>query len=175
MNRLFQRYILLFFLTTVASIPGQVQQQTSVGNLSALGPREGNTFNFLYDSATVKIEFCTPEVVRIRTSWNKEFEKEEHYMVVKYEWEDVDVKIEDKQGEILLTTSQLALKINKTPFSLNIYNKEGEQIFGGSENYHSGKKVLNALKRNAIPVDRATNVSILAFPCRACFHALAKK
>src|SRR5690606_16070310 len=40
---------------------------------------------------------------------------------------------------------------------------------------NSGKNVLNVLNTNAIPVDKATRVSMLALPWRACFQALTKK
>ena len=34
--------------------------------------------------------------------------------------------------------------------------------------------MLNTLKSHAIPVLHATRVSMLALPCRSCFHALVK-
>ena len=40
---------------------------------------------------------------------------------------------------------------------------------------NSGNNVFRTLKTNAIPVLKATSVSIFALPCLACFQAFTKK
>jgi len=70
------------FLLLLLLFPLFSQAQEGVGKLTSKPEQKQNVFAFSTDKARVQLEFCTPEMVRVRTSWNDTFEPEEEYMVV---------------------------------------------------------------------------------------------
>jgi hypothetical protein len=77
------RHILpsVFFLF-LAAFSGQAQ--TAAGNYTGGIRQDGNHVFFTTTHAAVKLEFCTPEMFRVRTSWSGAFAGNEPYMVVRY-------------------------------------------------------------------------------------------
>ena len=57
-----------------------------LGDFQKLEKENKNTFQLKTSGADVKVEFCTPSIVRFRTSWDGEFKENEPYMVVHYDW-----------------------------------------------------------------------------------------
>ncbi|MEK6480522.1 TIM-barrel domain-containing protein [Catalinimonas sp. 4WD22] len=111
--------------------------QTGVGNYQSGFQQEGNTFSFSNTNAEVKLEFCTPDMLRIRTSWDGAFEENEPWMVVKYDWSDVEVEATEEENHFLLRTDQLQVKVEKAPFRIEIANSEGKIL--STETFDNGK------------------------------------
>ncbi len=119
------------FLLAIA-LPFAGMAQSKVGNLQAKLQRNQNTFLFTGEQADVQLEFCTPSMVRIRTSWTRTFRKNEPYMVSRYSWAPVTVETKEEPGQFILNTDELKIRISKTPFSIEIANREGDVL--SSEN-----------------------------------------
>ncbi len=111
--------------------------QTGVGDYQSGFKTEGNTVSLTDQNAELRIEFCTPSMVRIRASWDKTFDPPEQWMVAKYDWPRVDIKTSDEGDHFLLSTDQLSIHINKAPFSIRIYASDGQLL--NSEVLNSGK------------------------------------
>ncbi|MCB0585781.1 MAG: DUF4968 domain-containing protein, partial [Phaeodactylibacter sp.] len=112
--------------------------QTGVGNYRSGFERAGNIFRFSNDGADVQIEFCTSSMVRARTSWSRDFEDNEPWMVVRYEWPEVPVKAVEEKGRFVLETSTLKVIAHKSPFSVDIYSSDGELLSSESWNTAAG-------------------------------------
>lgn len=91
--------------------------------------RNGNEVLFKAATGDVKLEFCTPDMFRIRKSRNNSFEENENWMVVKYDWSPVNLTIEDKGQFYALTTDALRIKAFKSPFRLEVADKKGEILY----------------------------------------------
>ena len=87
--------------------------------------RKGNEFTFQNTEEVVKIEFCTPQVFRVRYSWDGNFVPNENLMVNKYDWSAVKLSQIDGKESISLQSDSLKLIIKKSPFKISIYNKKG--------------------------------------------------
>lgn len=133
MNLILKATTLFFFFITF-SVP--VWAQSDIGNIKPGFKKDKNKYTFSSDKANVQLEFCTPEMVRIRTSWGKTFEANEPYMVVKYDWPLVNVASKENSDHFLLSTSDLQIKIFKTPFAIEIANKDGDVL--SSESLEKG-------------------------------------
>ena len=113
-------------LLIACALPFLSMAQATVGNVQSNLKRNLNTYLFSGEQADVQLEFCTPEMVRIRTSWTRSFQEDEPYMVSKYNWAPVNVETKEESAHYLLSTDQLDIKITKSPFSIEIANKEGD-------------------------------------------------
>lgn len=102
--------------------------QEGIGDHQSSYRKKGNEFTFSTSKGDVKIEFCTPSMFRVRTSWNKSFEPDELMMVVKYDWSPVTVSEKVLKDLYLLQTDQLTLKIFRSPFRIDVLNKKGELL-----------------------------------------------
>ena len=111
--------------------------QTGVGDYQSGFKTEGNTVSLTDQNAELRIEFCTPAMVRIRANWDKTFDPPEQWMVAKYDWPSVDIQTSDEGDHFLLSTDQLSIYINKAPFSIRIYTSDGQLL--NSEVLNSGK------------------------------------
>ncbi|CAM3670528.1 TIM-barrel domain-containing protein [Pontibacter korlensis] len=138
--------LLLLFLFPLCS-----QARQGIGNLKGKPEQKQNTFTFSTDNARVQLEFCTPEMVRIRTTWEEEFEPEESYMVVQHSWTPLKVDVKKKSGNYTLSTDALQVRVRKAPFTLEIANKEGDilstESFGQSEGAYKRNKVVGTRKK----------------------------
>ncbi|UGU18195.1 DUF4968 domain-containing protein [Sinomicrobium kalidii] len=98
--------------------------QTGVGKVRTV-KHNNNTVLFSNTNADVQLEFCTDGIIRIRTSWNREFEENEPWMVSRYDWPGTDVEIAEEDDQFVLKTAKLILKVQKRPFQLDIYDTAG--------------------------------------------------
>lgn len=118
--------ILLFSHATFGQSPGNAPQ------------RDGNIFRFNAGGKDMRIEFCTPSMLRIRVSWNKTFEAPEPWMVVKYDWSAVEVTTKNEKDIFLLKTSQLIVKVNKASLQMDVLDRSGRLL--SSDNAGAVKK-----------------------------------
>lgn len=87
--------------------------------------------------------FLTDEIVRIRASFDKKME-EGSYVLMLTAWEDrldelfkgerervqpVEPKIQEEQGRIVFSTSELVLELSKEPFGFRLLNREGTLLY----------------------------------------------
>lgn len=101
---------------------------TGVGQIKGSFTRKNNTFLFSATQADVQLEFCTPGMVRIRSSWTRNFETNEPWMVVQYQWPAVNVQVKTMPEYFLFTTAQLQVRLYKTPVRIDIYTAGGKLL-----------------------------------------------
>ncbi|MDR6942997.1 glycoside hydrolase family 31 protein [Mucilaginibacter pocheonensis] len=115
--------------------------QTGIG-VNKLGyKKQGNTLTFSNSNGDVRLEFCSPSMFRIRASWSRKFQADEHLMQENYTWPAVAYKITDAKSAIVVQTSALIITVIKSPFKINVSDRKGimlsseyEQLGGLSHN-----------------------------------------
>jgi alpha-glucosidase len=106
----------------------------SIGNYTSGFQRKGNEVTFLTTGGQVRFEFCTSDMFRVRTSWNGKFEADEALMVINYKWPLVDAKTADQKDHFLLSTARLNVKVYKTPFRIEVFDKSGKLLSSDDQN-----------------------------------------
>ncbi|MHA1301868.1 MAG: glycoside hydrolase family 31 protein [Candidatus Helarchaeota archaeon] len=94
-----------------------------------------NLIEIICTNAKVHLYFLNEQIIRVRIT-NNDFDKDYSYSVIKKDWPNVEFTITEEEGQIIIITSQLQVRIQKRPFSLAIYDSEGTLInqdtpFGG--------------------------------------------
>lgn len=125
---------------------------TGVGNIEGSFTRKNNTFLFSATQADVQLEFCTPGMVRIRSSWTRNFEANEPWMVVQYQWPAVNVQVRTMPGYFLLTTARLQVRLYKAPARIDIYTVAGkllssEKLTAGRGGMYTGGDTVSCTKQ----------------------------
>jgi len=134
-------------------LPATVAAQQTAGEYQSGFSRDGNILSFKTSAANVRLEFCSPGMVRVRTSWSGEFEPDENYMVVKYDWPAVDLRTRENADHFLIETSQLVVKAYKSPFLIDISSADGKLLLseknlsaaGGAMKIHDTVRAVKAL------------------------------
>ncbi len=138
-------YILVFiFLFSI-----NADAQKGIGSYKSGYKKEGNTLFFSNTNGDVKIEFCSPTVFRVRASWSRKFEADEHLMQENYNWPAVAVKVTDFKVGYLIETGALIITIVKSPFVISVATNKGillssEYVGNGNQNgglHHYGDTV----------------------------------
>lgn len=91
--------------------------------------REGNRFHF----DKYIIEFCNASMFRVKSPQAVN----EPWMVVQYQFQPVTVTAKQTKEGYQLTTSQLQIKVRKSPFGIDVYNAKGELISSDIKNDHT--------------------------------------
>lgn len=105
-----------------------VKAQQTIGNYQSGFRQEGNEVYFSTSEGGVKLEFCTPDMFRVRASWDGQFQPDEPYMVVQYEWPSVAIEHREQADHFLLNTDKLQLKVHKVPFRIEVFTKDGKLL-----------------------------------------------
>lgn len=100
----------------------------TIGNYKSGFKKDGNAISFLTTNGEVKLDFCTPEMFRIRSTWNGKYEANENLMVIKYSWPNVTAKVEEKKDQFTISTAKLLIKIYKTPFKIDVFDLKGKLL-----------------------------------------------
>src|SRR5690348_13746521 len=110
------RYLCLLLICLFIAITS-FGQQTSYN-------RKGNEITLQNATTTLKIDFCTPSLFRVRSSWNKQFEANEKWMVVKYDWPAVSLKNFMHKDHIRFETDSLIIKVYTPSLRIDVLNKK---------------------------------------------------
>src|SRR5882757_11017144 len=102
------KYLLILFS---AFLSLGLSAQQPIGDNKTGFKKQGNDFLFSNTNGDVKISFCSPGLFRVRSAWNRSFEADEPWMVVKYNWPPVTVSATDNKEYISLKTAQLQVKV----------------------------------------------------------------
>ncbi len=120
---MWKKYLTLLLLLLSFSAFSQ-----SIGDYKSGFKRQGNAISFSTSKGEVEFDLCTAEMFRLRTSWSGAFEKNENLMVINYNWPDVSAKVEEKKDQIIITTSRLIVKLNKSPFKIDVFDSKGKLL-----------------------------------------------
>ncbi|SMO53957.1 glycoside hydrolase family 31 protein [Gracilimonas mengyeensis] len=100
--------------------------QTPIGNLQSQFERDGNTVLFSGENADLQLEFYTPSMVRVQTSWDRSFETVgKEWMLVDNHWPQVDVSVEEAGEEVRFKTDDLVVSVQKEPLKLTFLTPSG--------------------------------------------------
>jgi alpha-glucosidase (family GH31 glycosyl hydrolase) len=120
-----------FLVVLLCLLTASLQAQYP-GSYSGGIHRNGNLFRLPLGKGELRLEFCTPQVVRIRTSASGVFEPDEPLMVTRYQWPAVTVQQEEQPACFLFTTAQLKIKLYKSPLRIDIFTAGGQLLSGES-------------------------------------------
>lgn len=133
----------LITLAISASCVFGLYGQKTVGSYTTGYSKEGNTVIIPFEHADVRVEFCTEGMVRFRTGWDRSFEDPEPYMVVKYDWPKVPFSEKETAQAFTLTTRDLNIVINKSPFAISISDCEGNLLSKGFGHQQDEEQVMS--------------------------------
>jgi alpha-glucosidase len=119
------------------------------GNYQSGFKQDGNRFLFTNTNSKVIIEFCTPSMFRVRTSWTNTFADNEPWMVVQYNHQPVSVSTQQTAAAFVLTTSQLRVKVVKAPFAIEVYNSKGELLNADKTGMYKKADTIGCVKKLA--------------------------
>jgi alpha-glucosidase len=114
------------------------EAQESIGNYQSGFKKQGNEIHFTNTNGDVKLEFCRPDMFRIRASWSREFQPNEPWMVVNYGWPEVAVKTSEQTDHFQFSTEKLNIKAYKSPFRIEVYTLEGKLLTADALKGNSG-------------------------------------
>ncbi|MHC4389645.1 MAG: hypothetical protein ACYSX1_13710, partial [Planctomycetota bacterium] len=83
-----------------------------------------NTITFKCTNATVKVEVCTEDILRIRMSPADTFRPNEPWVVIAYDWPQSLFTVKDRGSYMDIATQCLTVRVNKSPFRLDIYDED---------------------------------------------------
>src|SRR5699024_2116052 len=125
-NRIIMYVIPVAILCFIVVQPGMAQ--ISPGKTVSGWEKQGNIITIPTTNAEVKLEFCTPSMVRVRASWDGEFAEPEPWMVTKYEWEPVDIESSEGEGFYDFETTDLRLRVSTAPLKIAFYSAAGKLL-----------------------------------------------
>lgn len=111
------------------SLHGFLAAQSGPGAYAGGYARNGKyVFSFHVERADVRLEFCTPSMIRVRTSWNRKFEDNEPWMVVAYQWPEMAISASEEKARFVFQTARLKVIVQKTPFAVDVFTAEGAPL-----------------------------------------------
>jgi alpha-glucosidase (family GH31 glycosyl hydrolase) len=97
---------------------------TYLGDYVAPYKTEANVITFTCTNATVKVEVCTEDILRIRMSKSGTLKPNEPWVVIKYDWPKSNFTVKDRGHYIDISTQCITVKINKSPVRVDIYDED---------------------------------------------------
>ncbi|MDN3669414.1 glycoside hydrolase family 31 protein [Echinicola jeungdonensis] len=92
--------------------------------------KKQNTYLMTSGDQTLRLEFYSPEVVRVRSIWEGEFEDRYSYMLQKQNWDLIQVKSEEKDDGYVFETGKLIVKVDKEFLKVAFYDENGDLLSG---------------------------------------------
>jgi len=82
------------------------------------------------DNVSVKLDVCTPEIIRVRMSPAGDFKQAAliKYGIVNTDWPDVNFTVKDEGDFVGIETGKLTVRVRKLPFKLSFLDKSGAII-----------------------------------------------
>lgn len=117
-----------FFLLSLLAPARSSANWTSIGDYTGPYQLNANEITFPCTNATVKIEVCTEDILRIRMNPSGLFLPNEPWVVIKYDWPKSNFTVKDRGPYIDIATQCLTVKINKSPFRIDIYDEDTRQL-----------------------------------------------
>lgn len=136
----------LFLVSAILFLSLSVSAQT-IGDYQSGFSKSANIASFNNRNGKTRIEFCTPSMFRVRSSWDKSFEDNEKWMVTKYDWSPVKLVTADKKDHFLITTSALVIKVFKSPFRISVYTAAGKLLSEDAEGNNQKSNAVTCTKK----------------------------
>ncbi|MBN1413972.1 MAG: DUF4968 domain-containing protein [Bacteroidales bacterium] len=89
-----------------------------------------------------RIELCNSTMFRVRAASDKGFREDEHWMIIRYSWPEVQYKLTESKNGFIITTDDLFIDGTIEPFKLKVFTKDNKIIHADVDNveYASGYK-----------------------------------
>jgi len=117
----------------LAGTPNGWAQSQVPGKVTATPERNGNVVTLRTEHAVIRLEFCTPAVVRVRARFDGVFRTDEHIMVVRHTWPAIDLRMREAGSVLDISTSRLTVRVHKTPFRLEFVDTVTGRIMTGDD------------------------------------------
>ena len=92
---------------------------------------QGNKVIFKCDQAVANVEFYNENIFRVRINSDGDFRPQSELMVVKEDWKDIPLNVEEKNSQISLKSNKLTVNVNKKPFRISVYDENGKLLNKG--------------------------------------------
>ena len=89
--------------------------------------RQGNDLVFSAGQSWLKISFCKSTMFRVQYTANRKFDPPDPWMVVRSEWDKVEIKTATQKGFTLLQTGAIDIRVYPT-LQIEVLTKEGRVI-----------------------------------------------
>lgn len=119
---------LICLLCVIGLSMGTEAVAQTIGDYQQGFKRQGNLISLSASRGELRIEWCSPEIFRIRSSWNGKFEANEHLMVSRYDWAAVPLTVKEEKEYTTISSSALVLKLYKNPLRLDVYDRKGKLL-----------------------------------------------
>jgi alpha-glucosidase len=93
-------------------------QGVTPGRIVAPPERQGNAISIRTERAVVRIDFCTPALVRVRARFDGPFRADEPIMVVRHSWPAVILRLADSASRTDIASARLLVRVHKSPFRI---------------------------------------------------------
>ncbi|MFD1258600.1 glycoside hydrolase family 31 protein [Mucilaginibacter terrae] len=90
--------------------------------------KDGSNYVFKVKGESVKLQFCSPTMFRLRMSQGGKFEADEFLMQESYSWPNVAVKAASTKTGVTLSTASIKVQISNVPFKVSVYNLAGKLL-----------------------------------------------
>jgi hypothetical protein len=87
-----------------------------------------NGIDFQCRNALVRLDICTDDILRIRMSPSGQFRPDENWVVIRYDWPEVQHSVNDMGSYILIKTNRMQIKAYKSPFRFEFCDASGKVI-----------------------------------------------
>lgn len=132
-----------FILAVTLLIAVKANGQTGIGK--PMGYKtEGNIITFTNVNGDVRIELCSPGMFRVRASWTRRFETDEHLMQDNYNWPPVRYVVTEQPDDYHIRTGALLIQLEKKSLLINVYSSNGILISSEDRSlgmYHKGDTI----------------------------------
>lgn len=120
----------VFSLLISLLLAQSINAQAGLGNIQSDFKMDGNIVRFSADNADIQIEFCKDSMVRVRSSWDREFDDDKSLglMVTKYDWPPVDIRSTEEEEFYELKTKDLTVRVYKSPPLVEFYSSKGKLL-----------------------------------------------
>ncbi|MDR0832998.1 MAG: DUF4968 domain-containing protein, partial [Candidatus Symbiothrix sp.] len=98
--------------------------------------RDANTIQVSASGENLQIEFCSPDMFRIRRSPNNVYAENEQWMIRKYDFSPVDLKTETQTDAYSIATADLKIRIAKHNLLIEVQDKTGKTLYSEQANPH---------------------------------------
>lgn len=136
------KHIFRTVLVAALCLMAFAQMPARAADAPAAAPK---TMTYKTPEGTMKVEFCTPDMFRVRRSRSNAFEADEPWMVIKYNWANVPVKESQEDGKTILTTSALKIAIDKSNYAIEVFDLDGKSLYKetGAPHFEDAKAIIN--------------------------------
>ena len=93
---------------------------------------------------SVRLQLCSPDMVRFTKSRSLSFEENEPWMVVNYQWERVSYSLTENESDYRIKTDSLEVCLSKSDASVRIHYNRGHSVWQELSSMHyDGNSVYN--------------------------------